>query len=162
MPFRASWIRRSGVTFLSGASVFSIGDRQTCRAGDYPPFALGQALEGTDASGEVIQRGQMGEIAPVATKQNLAQVDQALPVLFSVRHAGDAARMADAALPGAYFIAISEQSWQAQELVRSGDVGALAPSITARRAVGSARCRRTTQPQGKTRQTRCEPSLRFR
>ena len=39
---------------------------------------LCQPVEGTDASGEIIQCGEMGEIAPIAAEQNFAQVDQAV------------------------------------------------------------------------------------
>ncbi len=43
---------------------------------------LGQAVEGRNASREVVQRGQVGEIASVATRQNLAQVDQDVGTLI--------------------------------------------------------------------------------
>src|ERR1019366_1871604 len=44
---------------------------------------LGQPVEGADACGEVVERGQMGEIAPVAPEQDLAQVDQAVDGLLA-------------------------------------------------------------------------------
>ena len=39
---------------------------------------LAQAAEGAHTGGEVVQRGQVSEIAPVAANQYLAQVDQAV------------------------------------------------------------------------------------
>ena len=42
---------------------------------------LGQAVEGAHPGGEVVQRGQMSEIAPVAAEKNLARVDQAVDAL---------------------------------------------------------------------------------
>ena len=48
---------------------------------------LGQAAEGAHTGGEVVQRGQVSEIATVAAKQYLAQVDQAVDGLLDRRDA---------------------------------------------------------------------------
>jgi hypothetical protein len=43
---------------------------------------FGHTVERPNSGGEVIQRGQMGDIAPVAGKQNFPQVDQAVDGLL--------------------------------------------------------------------------------
>ena len=43
---------------------------------------LGQPLERPDPGGEVVERGQVGDIAPVAAEQYLTQVDQAVDRLL--------------------------------------------------------------------------------
>ena len=42
----------------------------------------GQAVERANPGGEVVQRGEVSEIAPVAAEQDLAQVDQAVDGLL--------------------------------------------------------------------------------
>ena len=43
---------------------------------------FGQAVERAHAGGEVVQRGEVREIAPVAAEQNLTQVNQAVDGLL--------------------------------------------------------------------------------
>ena len=43
---------------------------------------LGEPVEGTDAGGEVVERGEMRQIAAVAAEQDLTQVDQAVDGLL--------------------------------------------------------------------------------
>jgi hypothetical protein len=52
-----------------------------------PCVLTSMAAEGAHTSGEVVQRGQVSEIAPVAAKQYLAQVDQAVDGLLDRRDA---------------------------------------------------------------------------
>ncbi len=39
---------------------------------------LGEPVEGVHPGGEIVERGEMGEVAPVAGQQDLAKVDQAV------------------------------------------------------------------------------------